>query len=333
MNNDGVIPSIIKILETKTIYSIVLPANPSHDAVSAAVALYLALIKIGKSASIACSTPVDAALGISGSDKIQKELVVSGDNLVVSFPYEDGAIDKITYNIEGNQFNLVIAPKEGKARLETSNVKYSYKGGKGEVIFTIDAPSLASLGDIYTNQKDMFTGVEIINVDRHLTNGNFGSINLVEKQRSSTSELVFALLNALSLEIDKDSATTLYGGIVAATNNFTSYSVNANTFEACSKLLSLGAVKRAPVRAPMNPYQQPGMPQAFSNDPFAQMPRPVAQPVQPVQPPRQPVQAPPAFNEAISVAPETMENAEMDDNDASSTEWLKPKIFKGGGLV
>lgn len=313
MNNDGVIPSIIKILETKSIYSIVLPANPTPDAVSAAVALYLALIKIGKSASIACSTPVDPALGIIGADKIQKELVASGDNLVVSFPYEDGAIDKITYNIEGNQFNLVIAPKEGKPRLESNNVKYSYKGGKGEVIFTIDAPSLASLGDIYMNQKDMFTGVEIINVDRHLTNGNFGSINLVEKQRSSTSELVFALLNALSLQIDKDSATTLYGGIVAATNNFTSYSVNANTFEACSKLLSLGAVKRASVRQPMNMYQQPGM-------------APMQQPIQP-----QPV---PSFGstETMATTPEAMETEEIDDN-ASSTEWLKPKIFKGGGLV
>ena len=333
MNNDGVIPSIIKILETKSVYSIVLPANPTPDAVSAAVALYLALIKIGKSASIACSTPVDPALGIIGADKIQKELVASGDNLVVSFPYEDGAIDKITYNIEGNQFNLVIAPKEGKARLETNNVKYSYKGGKGEVVFTIDAPSLASLGDIYTNQEDMFTGVEIINVDRHLTNGNFGSINLVEKQRSSTSELVFALLNALSLEIDKDSATTLYGGIVAATNNFTSYSVNANTFGACSKLLSLGAVKRAPARQPMNMYAQPGGMPPMNSMPMAPT-QPYNQPVQqPVQPIQQPVQAPPAFNEAISVAPETMENAETDDSDASSTEWLKPKIFKGGGLV
>lgn len=319
MNNDGVIPSIIKILETKSIYSVVLPANPTTDAVCAAVTLYLSLAKIGKSVSIACSTPIDPAIGIIGADKIQKELVASGDNLVVSFPYQEGSIDKITYNIEGNQFNLVIAPKEGKPRLESNAVKYSYKGGKGEVIFIIDSPSLASLGDIYTNQKEMFTGVEIINVDRHLTNTNYGSINLVEKQRSSTSELVFALLNALSLQVDKDAATTLYAGIVAATNSFTSYSVNANTFEACSKLLSLGAVKRVPVRQPMNAYVQPGM-----------APAPMGNPMQPSMP-QQPIRSM-GTTETMTAAPETMETEETGD-DSSSTEWLKPKIFKGGGLV
>ncbi len=303
MNNDGLIPSIVKLLETKTVFSIVLPANPTADAVSAAVSLYLALVKIGKSASIACSTPIDTSITVAGVDKIQKELVASGDNLVVSFPYEDGAIDKITYNIEGNTFNLVIAPKEGKPRLDTHNVKYTYKGGKGEVIFTVDAPSLASLGDIYTNQQDMFTGVDIINIDRHLTNGNFGSINMVEKQRSSTSELILALLTSLSLEVDKDMATTLYSGIVSATNNFTSYSVNADTFDACAKLLKLGAVKRVIAR-----------------------PAPAAANYQ-----AQPVVAAPQ-NEAITVSPETVENKEVDEDEASK-EWLKPKIFKGGGLV
>lgn len=303
MNNDGVIPSVIKLLETKTVFSIVLPANATVDAVCSAVSLYLALVKIGKSASIACSTPIDPSITIPGVDKIQHELVASGDNLVVSFPYEDGAIDKITYNIEGNTFNLVIAPKEGKARLETNNVKYTYKGGKGEVIFTVDTPSLASLGDIYTNQKDMFTGVDIINIDRHLTNGNFGSINMVEKQRSSTSELVLALLTGLSLELDKDMATTLYGGIVAATNNFTSYSVNADTFDACAKLLKLGAVKRVIARPPVNNTV-------------------AEQPVIDIAP----------QNESITVSPESVENKEV-DADESSNEWLKPKIFKGGGLV
>lgn len=308
MNNDVVIPSVVKLLETKTVFSIVLPVNPTVDAVSAAISLYLALVKIGKSVSIACSTAVDPSVTLPGVDKIQKELVASGDNLVVSFPYEDGAIDKITYNIEGNTFNLVIAPKEGRPRLETNNVKYTYKGGKGEVIFTIDAPSLASLGDIYTNQKDMFTGVEIVNVDRHLTNGTYGSINMVEKQRSSTSELVLALLTGLSLDIDKDIATILYGGIVTATNNFTSYSVNADTFDACARLLKAGAVKRVGVRQPVENTQQPTTNNQPSNLPLAQP------------------------TESIAVAPETVENKEV-AADESSKEWLKPKIFKGGGLV
>ena len=46
------------------------------------------------------------------------------------------------------------------------------------------------------------------------------------------------------VEIDRDMATNLYAGAAASTNNFTSYSTNADTFEHIATLLRLGAVKK-----------------------------------------------------------------------------------------
>lgn len=340
MNNDGLMSKVQQLLETKMVFSIALPANPSVDALAAATSLYMGLVKMGKGASIACATPIDPTSGLVGLDKVQRELVSVGDNLVVSFPYVDGAIDKITYTIEGNVFNLVIAPKEGHPKLDPQKVNYSYKGGKSEVIIVIDAPTLGVLGELYTNQQDAYTGVEIINLDRHLTNASYGSVNIVEKQRSSTSEIVFNLLKALSFGIDKDIASNLYAGILSATNNFTSYSVNADTFEASAQLLKLGAMKKSAFRpspqtmtssAPYMPQPMPSM-----------SPRPIQMPqVQEVQPapqineivPDEEELVPSLPKEDLNTGPETVENKEVQSNETTAKEWLKPKIFKSGGLV
>lgn len=221
---------------------VVLPAKATPDAIAAGTSLYLALTKMGKNVSLVASTPVQSDM--IGADKIKTELQTGGDNLVVSFPYQEGAIDKVDYNIQGEQFNLIIVPREGHKKLKQGDVQFSYSGGKIDFIITVDAPNLNALGDIYQKNQKHFESSTIINIDRHLINNFYGMINLVSKASSSTSELVYKILQSLSAEIDKDIATNLHEGIALATNNFTAYSVNADTFEAIASLLRAGAVKK-----------------------------------------------------------------------------------------
>ncbi|MCA9372124.1 hypothetical protein KC726_04460 [Candidatus Woesebacteria bacterium] len=222
---------------------IVLPAKPSQDAIAAGTALYMALNKYGKNVSISAASAPQS--DFVGTDKINTSLSTGGDNLVVSFPYEEGAIDRIDYNIENGMFNLVIAPREGHPKLNTNQVQYSYTGGSIDFIITIDAPNLNSLGPLYQKNQNSFHGRNIINIDRHIINASYGSVNIVQKTASSTSELVSKLIQVLGIALDKDMATNLYNGIAVATNNFTSYSVNADTFQVISELMRAGAVKKS----------------------------------------------------------------------------------------
>jgi|GEM_PF-485542 len=226
---------------------VVLPAKATPDAIAAGTSLYMALTKLGKNVSLVASSTVQSDL--VGADKIKTDLQSGGDNLVVSFPYEEGAIDKVDYNIQGEQFNLVIVPREGHSKLRPDDIQFSYTGAKIDFIITIDAPNLNALGEIYKKNQRQFESATIINIDRHLINNSYGMINLVSKSSSSTSELVYKLIQALKVEIDTDIATNLHNGIVAATNNFTAYSVNADTFEAVAALLRAGAVKK-PIQPP-----------------------------------------------------------------------------------
>ncbi len=346
-NNQNVLARIHEIITKGSSGSILLPANPTPDAIAAATALYIGLTKTGKNISLCCANPVQSDL--SAADKIQTNMVTGGDNLVVSFPYSDGAIDKVDYNIQGQNFNLVITPRQGFSRLNPNQVNFSYTGGKLDFLIVIDSPTLQSLGSLYTENQNQFQGKDIINVDRHLTNAFYGTTNYVHKTSSSVSELVFAILQQLQIEIDKDIATNLYAGISASTNNFTSYSVNADTFEHIASLLRFGAVKR-PYRknapspfgdmesdsgfgVPPSPFGAPQQPAPFGNLKPSYQPEP-GQPV--VQNKMKKIQntSYKPTKETQSVKPiESVEKETQPDSTQNAQDWLKPKIFKGSGLI
>ncbi len=309
-NNQSTLLRIQEIATKCRSCVIVVPPNPSIDAIAASTSLYLALNKMGKNVSLVCSQKPQSDL--IASDKFQNVIGAGGDSLMVSFPYTDGAIDKVNYNIQGEAFNLIVTPRPGFKKLQPNQVNFSYTGDQVDMIVVIDAPTLNSLGAIYTDNQNQFTGKDIINIDRHLTNAYFGTVNYVNKTVSSISELILSVLQTLKVEIDRDMATNLYSGTAASTNNFTSYSTNADTFEHISALLRLGAVKKV-----------------------FKKPTPVS-----VQPTMN-FQSAPITNFNVGHSPEVpkstpIESVEKEatvDKPQTSQEWLKPKIFKGGGLI
>ncbi|MCE5328859.1 bifunctional oligoribonuclease/PAP phosphatase NrnA [bacterium] len=77
--------------------------------------------------------------------------------------------------------------------------------------------------------------VSIINIDHHLSNTNFGDINIVDSTKSAAAEIVFVLFNKFFKEyIDKEVAIGLYTGILTDTGKF-QYS---NTTKEVHKIIS-----------------------------------------------------------------------------------------------
>lgn len=312
--------------------AIVLPSNPTGDATAAACSLYLGLTKMGKTITLICANPPN--MDLTASDKIQSQFAISGDSFVASFPYTDGSIDKVDYNIQGNSFNFIVTPRQGFPKLDPKQVKYSYTGGIVDFIIVIDSATLNNLGPVYLDNQTQFQGKDIINVDRHLTNSFYGTINYVNKTSSSVSELALKILQGLQVEIDRDMATNLYAGIASATNNFSSYSVSADTFENIASLLRFGAVKKTlkkpgtgtPSFPSSYPSSYPPYPSMTDSDEPDFMPSP--------QPPRinKPF-SPPQNREKQVVTPiESVEKETKPEQPTPPQDWLKPKIFRGGGF-
>ena len=234
------INEIQSIIEPASSILVVLPQKVNHDKVASALALYLALTKNNKKVDIVCSRPMTVEFSnLVGVDKVSQSL--AGNNLVISFDYQQDSIEKVSYHIEDNKFNLVVQPKENFPPLSPEKVSYSFAGGQGDAVIVLGAGSFNDLGEIYFKNKDFFDNSQSIVLDIYPNNNQFGKINLVDSEISCYAEMVTNLLVALGLQVDEDIATNLMQGIDRATGIFTSPKVGSDTFEAASLCLRAGA--------------------------------------------------------------------------------------------
>ncbi len=81
----------------------------------------------------------------------------------------------------------------------------------------------------------------IINIDHHISNDNFGHINLVDTNASSTSEMIYDLLIEGGYTINDEIATCLLAGIIGDTGSFRYSSTTAKTLRIAAALVDSGA--------------------------------------------------------------------------------------------
>lgn len=237
--------SVRESLVTAQTVFILLPQNPDLDKIAASLALFLSLKKARKQVTIACPTEMTVEFSaLVGVDRVQTKL--AGRDLTVSFDYIEDSIEKVSYNIENNKFNLVIQPKAGFPPLSTDKVNYSYSGGEADLIFTVGAGDLKDLGKLYQESKSLLARQTVVDIDRSSINKQFGKVNLIDSTASSCSEIIARLISRLGLPIDEDIASNLLLGIEKTTRGFSSPKVGAATFEAAAFCLRAGARRAAP---------------------------------------------------------------------------------------
>lgn len=122
---------------------------------------------------------------------------------------------------------------------------FSFLPGMNDILMPADMPVTDTflaldcgagdrLGELETHAKKAET---IINVDHHPGNDNFGTINVVIPEASSTAELVAELLRDAGVEFDRDIATCLYTGIVTDTGRFSYSNTRPQTLRLAANLL------------------------------------------------------------------------------------------------
>ena len=267
---------------------IVTHEHPNFDSIGSSLALYVGLMSLGKKVSVACPDPITVELSsFVGVNKVVSE--AGKKNFVISLDYVEGSIEKVSYNIAGNTFNLVVEPRAGFPLFSEEKVHFSHAGATGDLIIAVDTIHLGGLKKLYEEDKDLYATKPVINIDRHPNNVHFGQVNLVDNQASSTAEVVGSLLPALGVALTEDIATNLLNALFGGTNNFQSPTVTASAFALAASCLKAGG-KRFRVKEAV------------------QAPAPAVATVSNVGP----VAAPP------SASPSTQAPA----------DWLKPKIFK-----
>jgi len=108
-----------------------------------------------------------------------------------------------------------------------------------DLIVSLDSSDPRRLGRF--PQMPAFGRAPLLNIDHHLTNLNFGTVNLVDHHASSAAEVVLRLLEYMGLPIDADVATCLLTGIVTDTRGFRTSNVTIQVMEAALRLMKAGA--------------------------------------------------------------------------------------------
>ncbi|MGL5416679.1 MAG: DHH family phosphoesterase [Clostridium sp.] len=86
----------------------------------------------------------------------------------------------------------------------------------------------------------------LINVDHHISNDEYGNLNYVDVKAASTGEIIFELLNILSINFNEKTdilnkiGTCLYTTIVTDTGSFRHSNVTERTHNIASKLIGVG---------------------------------------------------------------------------------------------
>ncbi len=80
----------------------------------------------------------------------------------------------------------------------------------------------------------------LINLDHHISNTMYGDLNLIEKDSSSTGELVYKLMVELGIEIDDEIASCIYTAISSDTGSFKYSNTSGRTHKIVSELYKTG---------------------------------------------------------------------------------------------
>lgn len=351
MTSGDPLQRIAASLQKHNSIAIALPQQATKDAVAAALALYYALKEMGKNVSIASSSSMDPDMQLDGQEVIGNSISADGDTLVISLPYAQGGVENIKSRVINDRLEIHITPEGEHERVSKGDVDFGYTGGSADAIVCIYAPTFNSLGSLYQDNLNMFNSAEVINIDRHFTNEDYGTINYVDKKSPSMAQMINELFKIMKTQMTPQITTNLYDGLVAATNNFTAHSVNADTFRMAAFLLDHGAVKKpqfGTMRPPMN--KPPRSHNVFEPKQPAEQPEPPKQESKQLKAPTKQENPQPKFQEKgdkqqqgtqeqkeqrgdiPEASKERISTGNPEMEEPSMQETLKPQIFKGGGL-
>lgn len=161
--------------------------NPDGDNIGAALALCLALKKLGKEA-----------------------VFVLDDNVPEVYRFLEGAKD-------------VQKP-----------ASFQHQGF--DMVISVDCGDLDRLGSV----KELIADKKLINIDHHISNTRFGSINLVEETAAATAEIIYRLIKSMGIFIDKEIARCIYTGIVTDTGQFQYSNTTEETHVIAAELIIAG---------------------------------------------------------------------------------------------
>jgi phosphoesterase RecJ-like protein len=109
--------------------------------------------------------------------------------------------------------------------------------GTYDAVFALDCGNLFRVGNNHERLKDQGP---LINIDHHTTNETFGIVNIINKDSSSTGEILYKLYRSQKVPFSYNIAVNLYTAIFTDTGSFRYSNTNSDAFLICEEMTKYG---------------------------------------------------------------------------------------------
>lgn len=107
-----------------------------------------------------------------------------------------------------------------------------------DLVISLDCSDERRMGALFHNG---LAGTPLINIDHHVTNTDFGTVNWVDPTSVATTQMILSLADSMGWEVTEPVAVCLLNGLVTDTRSFRTYNMDAAALRAALRLMEAGA--------------------------------------------------------------------------------------------
>lgn len=239
MPHNDVLQRIIDKVRMSENILVALSRNPSVDDLAAAIGLTIFLDGLEKHTTAIYSGETPDALKFLQPDTTFQTNTDSLQDFIISLNKEKA--DHLRYKVDGDFVKVYITPY--KSLITEDDLEFSHGDYNVELVLAIGVSSVGDLDAALTEYGRIMHDATTVNITCTDV-GRFAELEWDNPEASSVSEMVAKLIFTMEgqdANLDKDVATALLTGLVAATGRFSNDRTNSETLQLASKLMAMGA--------------------------------------------------------------------------------------------
>ncbi len=128
--------------------------------------------------------------------------------------------------------SLAFLPASGRVELPAAVTELSH-----DLMISLDSAGHDRIAD---SVWELRNGVDLINIDHHVSNSAYGDFNYIDSASPATGQIVSQLANAAGWTVTPDIAGNLYAAISTDTGSFRYPSTSAETYRIVAELVQAG---------------------------------------------------------------------------------------------
>jgi len=228
-------------------------SNPSVDQLAAAIGLTVTLNKLDKHGTAVFSGQVPSTIDfLKPEDTLEKNTDSLRDFIIA---LDKSKADKLRYKVEDEVVRIFITPY--KTSLSEKDLDFSQGDFNVDVVVCLGVNEQQDLDAAITAHGRILHDATVACVST-TNQGSLGTINWVDPNASSLSEMTLQLVDGLDKKaLDNQIATALLTGIVANTDRFRNEHTSPKAMSAAAELMAAGANQQLIASELDAPVQEP----------------------------------------------------------------------------